>query len=135
MHLEIKPAADVSALSLCLNGARMGKNKSENTFVALVTKRDRLFDVFYVEDGRERRIETNRDERYVADKRRAVRFRLSQHGAAFLRDAFLRLGPYAFSFYEDDHDPFTGEPVPEVIANIEEAYPLRIGTLIALSAQ
>lgn len=120
---------------MCLNGARMRKNKSENTFVALVTKRDRLFDVFYVEDDQECRIETNRDERHVADKRLAVCFRLSQHGAAFLRDAFSRIGPYAFSFYEDDHDPFAGEAVPEVVENIKEAYPLRIGILIALAAR
>lgn len=107
MILEITPKNDIGKASFRLGGNFLGKDKSKNCFVTLLSERDGIFTVWLVDDkGKAQQIISNADKREATLKitrlNASLQYRLTAKGAELFREIHNDLGEFFFSFFKED---------------------------------
>jgi hypothetical protein len=133
MFFEIVPRRAIGTPSFRLGKNFLGKDRDRNCFVALLSERDRIFQMYLVEDGVSRPILKNADHRLASRPGILTEYRLAEAGARLLREVYHSLGDFYFCFFRDDQSP--GLPTEAVAVDERNTgFLLKIGNSISVTA-
>jgi len=134
MHLELVfPEQDYRNIDkLKLGNSHMRRDASRNAFFLSLSDSDHVYDVSYVEGDSEAPIASQRDLRHVLKNDLEIRYRMNNVLADFLVKTNQAFGPFRFAFYDDEHDPFTNDPVAISSSQINAGTEIKMDVLFKL---